>query len=172
MNRKLIVPLLVAVAGAGVIPGSASAASPARCTTTQLSAHLGTGGAAAGSQYVPVVWTNKSTHACTLNGYPGVSYVAPSNGHQVGAAATRNPQHPANTVTLKPGGHASALVQMTDYQNYPKSRCKATSVSGLRVYPPGSHSAEYVKFKVVRKACSTKVNQLSVMAVVKGKSGQ
>jgi hypothetical protein len=145
---------------------------PSRCTTAQLSAHLGAGDAAAGSVYQPIVWTNKSQTTCTLNGYPGVSYVAPGSGNQVGAAATRNPQHAASTATLEPGGHASVLVRMTNYQNYPKSSCKPTAVSGVRVYPPGSTSAEFVRFAQQRKACSTSVHQLSVEATVKGKTGQ
>ena len=61
---------------------------------------------------------------------------------------------------------------MANYQNYPKAKCQPTAVSGLRVYPPGSHSAEFVKFATQRKACSTRVHQLSVEATVKGKAGQ
>lgn len=175
MKARLMVPVLLTVASVGAVTLTAASAAPAaasRCTTAQLTAHFGTGGAAAGSQYLPIVWTNKSQHACTLFGYPGAAYVAPSSGNQVGAAATRNPQHSPTMVTVQPGRHASSLVQLTNYQNYPKSRCKPTSVSGLRVYPPGSRSAEFVKFQTMRKACSTQVHQLSVEAVVKGKTGQ
>jgi hypothetical protein len=172
MNKNAFMPLVIATVGIGIAPMSTASASPARCTTAQLKVHLGTGSGAAGSVYAPIVWTNKSTSACTLFGYPGVAYVAPSSGNQVGAAATRNPQHPATTVTVKPGGHASALLQMVDYQNYPKSNCKATPVSGIRVYPPGSRSAEFVAFIHSTKACSTNVHQLSVEATVKGASGQ
>ena len=171
MNRRVLVPVVLAVAATGLAPGSAGA-SPGHCTTAQLTAHLGASNGAAGSVYQPIVWTNKSQSACTLFGYPGVSYVAPVSGRQVGASATRNGQHAATTVTLKPGGHASALVQMANYQNYPKANCKATAVSGLRVYPPGSTRAEFVKFGQQRKACSTSVHQLSVQATVKGTTGQ
>lgn len=170
MKSKALVPVLLTVAAAGLAPVPA-AASPARCTTAMLSAHLGPSSGAAGSIYQPVIWTNKSQSACTLDGYPGVSYVAPGTGKQVGAAATRNPQHAASIVTIRPGGHASAVVQMANYQNYPSANCKATAVSGVRVYPPGSRSAEFVKFAQARKACSTNVHQLSVEATVKGKTG-
>lgn len=175
MNPKSLVPVLAVAAALGSAPLTAASAAPAaasRCTTAQLTAHLGTGSGAAGSDYAPVIWTNKSQATCTLFGYPGVAYVAPTSGNQVGAAATRNPQHSPTTVTIKPGGHASALVQMVDYQNYPKANCKAIAVSGLRVYPPGSTSAEFIKFGQQRKACSTSVHQLSVEATVKGSSGQ
>ena len=172
MKARVMVPIFLAAASAAVAPMPVAGASEPRCTTAHLSAHLGQAGGAAGSVYQPIVWTNKSHSACTLFGYPGVSYVAPSSGKQVGAAATHNTQHPPRTVTLQPGGHASALVQMADYQNYPKAKCQPTAVSGLRVYPPGSHSAEFVKFATQRKACSTRVHQLSVEATVKGKAGQ
>lgn len=172
MNKKAIVPLVIAMAGTGLAPMSSASASAARCTTAQLKVHLGSGSGAAGSVYAPIIWTNKSTSTCTLFGYPGVAYVAPSSGSQVGAAATRNPQHSPSTVTIKPGGHASALLQMANYQNYPKANCKAAAVSGLRVYPPGSHSAEFVAFATTRKACSTNVSQLHVEATVKGQTGQ
>lgn len=171
MNHRVVVPAFVALTAVGLVPVTASA-SPSRCTTAELTAHLGSSSGAAGSVYQPIIWTNKSQSACTLNGYPGAAYVAPNTGQQIGAAATRNPQHAPSTVTIQPGGHASALVQMADYQNYPKTRCKPTSVSGLRVYPPGSRSAEFVKFAQQHKACSTTVHQLSVEATVKGKSGQ
>lgn len=170
MNAKAFVPVVLAAAGIGLAPLPAGASTP-RCTTSDLSARLGTPGGAAGSIYVPVVWTNKSEMSCTLFGYPGVSYVAPHTGDQVGAAATRNPQHAPRTVLLRPGQHAAALVQMADYQNYPPANCRAETVSGLRVYPPGSHSAEYVPFAQNRKACSSGVHQLHVEAVVHGRTG-
>ena len=175
MNSKPLVPLLVAAAALSSAPLTAASAAPvatSRCTTAQLKAHLGAGSGAAGSVYAPIIWTNKSQATCTLFGYPGVAYVAPSSGNQVGAAATRNPQHSPTMVTIKPGGHASALVQIANYQNYPKANCKPSAVSGLRVYPPGSHSAEFVAFATTRKACSTNVSQLHVEATVKGRTGQ
>src|SRR3954447_11021190 len=139
--------------------------SPGRCTTGNLSAHLGAAGGAAGSTYEPLVFTNKGSATCTLDGYPGVSFVAPSSGKQVGAAASRNPQHPAALVTLAPGATASALLQIANEANYPASTCQPTDVSGLRVYPPGATTALYVAFKSPQKACSSNVNQLSVQAI-------
>src|SRR5205823_3859332 len=133
---------------------------------------LGTKGGAAGSVYAPIVFTNTSTSACTLDGYPGVSYVAPSNGQQVGTAATRNALHAASSVTLAADASASALVQMTNHANYPDASCKAAPVGGLRVYPPGSKTAAYVAFSSAQMACSSNVNQLTVAAVVAGTTGQ
>lgn len=150
----------------------AAATTASRCTVRQLSLRLGTAGHAAGSTYRPIVFTNTGTTACTLRGYPGVSYVAPRTAAQVGAAAFRDSAVPVQTVMLSPGGHAAALVQFVNYLNYPASTCVAKPVSGLRVYPPGSTSAAYIAFAHVTRACSTHVRQLSVRAVVKGSTGQ
>lgn len=150
----------------------ASDTATSRCTVSHLSLRLGRAGGAAGSTYQPIVFTNTGTASCTLSGYPGVSYVAPRSGAQVGAAATRDTGVAPHTVTLAPGGHAASLLQLVDYINYPASSCAAKPVSGLRVYPPGSKSAAYIAFAHNRKACSSHVQQLTVRAVVKGRSGQ
>ena len=150
----------------------AATGSPSRCTVSQLSLRLGTAGHAAGSTYQPIVFTNTGTTACTLRGYPGVSYVAPKSGAQVGAAATRDAAVAVRTITLAAGGHAAALLQLVNYLNYPATSCAAKAVSGLRVYPPGSKAAAYVAFAHSREACSSNVQQLSVRAVVRGRTGQ
>ncbi|HET7311158.1 MAG TPA: DUF4232 domain-containing protein [Mycobacteriales bacterium] len=150
----------------------AATTTPSRCTVGQLSLRLGTAGHAAGSTYQPIVFTNTGTTSCTLRGYPGVSYVALRTGAQVGAAATRDPAVTVRTVTLAPGGHAASLLQLVNYLNYPATTCAAKPVSGLRLYPPGSKSAAYLAFAHTREACSSTVRQLSVRAVVKGRSGQ
>lgn len=150
----------------------ASTTTPARCTVSHLSLRLGAAGHAAGSTYRPIIFTNKGTTSCALRGYPGVSYVAPSSGAQVGAAASRSAGVTVRTITLAAGAHASALLQLVNYTDYPASSCGARSVSGLRVYPPGSKAAAYVAFAHTMKACSSNVNQLSVRPVVKGRTGQ
>lgn len=153
-------------------PSATASTSPARCQTGDLSLHLGAQGGAAGSVYAPIVFTNTSSAACTLSGYPGVSYAAPNDGKQVGAAATRNTLHAASTVTLDAGASAAALLQMANHANYPAASCSAESVGGLRVYPPGSKTAAFVAFSSPQMACSSDVQQLSVAAVVSGTSGQ
>jgi len=159
-----------APAGNVAAAGSTSP-TPGRCTTGNLSVHLGAAGGAAGSTYEPLVFTNKGSATCTLDGYPGVAFVAPQTGKQVGAAASRNAQHTAISVSLAPGASASAMLQVANHANYPASSCQATSVSGLRVYPPGATTAAYVAFTHAQQACSTSVHQLSVEAVVAGPSG-
>ena len=73
---------------------------------------LSQGGAAAGSTYVPIDFTNTSGSACTMDGYPGVSFVRSPSGAQLGNPASRNPAAVPATVTLAPGGVAHAILQV------------------------------------------------------------
>lgn len=82
---------------------------------------------------------NTSTRACTLEGYPGVSYVDAS-GHQIGAAAQRDTSlgYGPRAVTLSSGASAIALFQVKTAVPQARPSCRSTSASGLRVYPPGN----------------------------------
>jgi len=143
----------------------AGGTSTSMCRTSGLSLRLGQPGYVAGSRYQPIVFTNTTKVTCTLTGYPGVSFVAPGTGRQVGAAAVRNAQHATTTVAIAPGRSASALLQIVNHANYPPADCKATTVSGLRVYPPGNTAAAYVPFGSTQTACSSQVEQLAVDTV-------
>ena len=156
---------------AGSAAKAATASDPGACATRQLSLRLGAAGHAAGSTYLPIVFTNTGSAACTMTGYPGVSFVAPSTGKQVGSAATRNRHLPSRAVPLQPAGHASALLQVANYLNFQPKQCAATAVSGLRVYPPGQTAAAYLPFSGNESACSSSVDQISVQAVVSGSTG-
>ena len=104
-------------------------------------------------QRVTVVLTNASASACTLQGWPGVSFVGDGNGTQLGrpAALDRGTEHP--TVTLAPGASAQAPLHYTDGQVYPDAECGLTPADGLRVYPPGSTASLFVAWP--QPACST-----------------
>ena len=83
----------------------------------------------------PLRFTNKSASPCVVHGFPGVSFVAGDDGHQVGAAAFRDGSKGA-AITLQPGQVAYAPVGFTQVRNFDAGDCKPTPVRGLRVYPP------------------------------------
>jgi hypothetical protein len=90
---------------------------------------------------------NIGSSSCTLYGFPGVSWVAGADGHQVGAPAQRVPGGGGSaelTVTLAPGALASAPLDMVDAAVIPPADCKPVPVRGLRVYPPGETAALYL----------------------------
>jgi hypothetical protein len=139
---------------------------PPGCATSALTASLGQGNAAAGSTYFPIEFSNTSGAACTLYGYPGVSFVTAS-GAQVGASATEDPVYPRRLVTLAAGGTAHAVVQITVAQNYPPSACSPVTVHRMKVYPPGQTSALYIAITTTGCAKSS-VTILSVQTVQPG----
>jgi Protein of unknown function (DUF4232) len=146
--------------------GTSQGASAAACATSVLSGSLGSAGAAAGTAFYSIEFTNTSSSACTLYGYPGVSFVTAS-GSQVGTPATESSAYPRQLVTLAPGATAHAELGVATAQNYPTSTCSPVSVSRLKVYPPGQTSAMFLAISTT--GCSnTAVSILSVQTVQPG----
>jgi hypothetical protein len=130
-------------------------------------------GAAAGSTYVPVDFTNTSGAACGMYGYPGLSFVTADGtaGQQIGAAAQRNPQFGDQPVRLAAGGVAHAWLQVVEAGNYPASACKPVTAHWLRVFAPGQTVASYVNHSF--DACSSaNAPLLTVMPVRAGRGVQ
>jgi len=152
------------------LTGCASSALKARVVTSQ-------GGAAAGSTYYPIDFTNISSAACTMFGYPGVSFVTGQGGSRLGRPATRNRAVAAALVRLAPGGVAHATIQVADAGNYTRSECKPVTGHWLKIFPPNQFAAIYAKFTT--EVCSAKLpepvgSQLGVYVVRPGagKAGQ
>jgi hypothetical protein len=130
----------LATGGAVFWSSAAQASSGLRtCTVSDLYLSMGQKGAAAGSLYWPIQFTNTSTTRCALRGYPGVSVLDTAH-RQIGPAATRTSES-YSTVTLSPGGSASAIARTT---NGPIGGPCLRTGSYLRVYPPASHTAVLV----------------------------
>jgi hypothetical protein len=143
----------------------------AACATSALHVAVPTsgGGAAAGSTYYPIQFSNSGSTPCTLYGYPGVSFVNAAGGSQVGAAATRDPTLPATLITLSPGQTVHATLQVVDAMNYPSSGCGLVTAHWLKIYPPNQTAPVYVSFTA--QTCSKPKTVLSVQTVQTGSSG-
>jgi hypothetical protein len=135
-------------ASAGASSSSATASGTPACTSADLKVSLGGGAGAGMSQnHIGLQLRNTGSSACTVYGYPGVSWVAGADGHQVGAAAQRQSNNSGSaeqTVTLAPGALASAPLDIVDAAVIPPSECKPVPVLGLRVYPPGETDALFL----------------------------
>jgi hypothetical protein len=143
-------------------PGAAGSGSPAAATTSpapgldglaecqsaslRVTVNTSQAGAAAGSTYYPVDFTNTSSSACGMYGYPGVSFVTAgsSAGTQIGAAAQENPAFGKLTVRLAPGGVAHAWLQVAAAGNFPSAACQPKTADWLKVFPPDQTVAIYV----------------------------
>jgi hypothetical protein len=141
-----------------------SAGGVANCGTAELRGSLGPAEGAAGSVIAPLVLTNVGTRTCELRGFPGVSYVAGDDGHQVGPAAAMSGQR-GGEVVLKPGAAAAAQLQMVNVANFDAAVCNPTPVRGLRVYPPGDTTSLYVERAGTGCAGTPPGNQLSVQTL-------
>jgi Protein of unknown function (DUF4232) len=144
-------------------------AGPGPCQSSALKVTLGRAGAAAGTAYYPIVFTNISGSACTLYGFPGVSFTGETYSVQVGPAASRNHSSPEHLVTLAPAGTASALIAVVDANNY-GGGCGQTTVSGILIYPPNLTASVGLPFNSMT-CVNAHYPVLSVDAVMPGSTG-
>jgi Protein of unknown function (DUF4232) len=152
--------------------GPVTPAPLAQCSSSALRISLGAAGGAAGSIYYPLEFTNVSGTACSLYGYPGVSFVSAPDGVELGGAAVRNPAAGPTLVTLAPGGIAHASVQVAVAQNYPASLCKPVTAHWLRVYPPNQFVPLYTSLTAM--TCTGRIpggSTLGIYVVRPGATG-
>jgi Protein of unknown function (DUF4232) len=135
-------------ASAGASSSGATTSGTPACTSADLKVSLGGGAGAGMSQnHIGLQLRNTGSSPCTVYGYPGVSWVAGTDGHQVGAAAQRQANNSGSaeqTVTLAAGALASAPLDIVDAAVIPPAECKPVPVLGLRVYPPGETAALFL----------------------------
>jgi hypothetical protein len=136
------------------------------CATRQLRATAAPGQGTAGSVYALIHFTNIGGAACTLYGYPGVSFGAGTPVAQVGLAASENPGTPRELVTLGAGGTASALLQITDAGNFSPGQCHRVTATWLKIYPPNQTAPIYLRY--TSPMCAGRVHILTVGAVRPG----
>lgn len=152
--------------GSGSSAGSGSASGD-RCAVSSLAGRIEAGsGGAAGSVIVHLVLENTGSTTCTVQGWPGVSFVGGGTGKQIGAAATQEKNAPHPTVTLAPGKTAVAPLKIVRAENYPSGGCSAKTPDGFRVYPPGSKQSLFVKDTDYKACASADASLLSVQAFV------
>jgi Protein of unknown function (DUF4232) len=122
----------------------------ATCAASGLKVKLdmAAAGAAAGSYYVPLEFTNITGHACQLAGYPAVALTSGVSGRQIGPQAAVDRSVRSAAVRLAPGGTAHAWLQVTDVANIPARRCHPATAAGMRVEAPGARGASYLAHRL------------------------
>ncbi|MBO9045913.1 DUF4232 domain-containing protein [Curtobacterium flaccumfaciens pv. flaccumfaciens] len=155
--------------GSGPSAGSGATGSSAgdRCAVSSLAGRIEAGsGGAAGSVIVHLVLENTGSTTCTVQGWPGVSFVGGGNGKQIGAPAVAEKSAPHPTVTLAPGKTAVAPLKIVRAENYSAGDCSPETPDGFRVYPPGSKQSLFVKDTDYQACASADASLLSVQAFV------
>lgn len=113
-----------------------------------------------------LVLTNTGATSCTLQGWPGVSFVGGGDGAQIGAAATQDQASAHPTVTLAPGQAAVAPLKIGQAGNYSSADCGPRTPDGFRVYPPGSKQSLFVRDTSYQACADSAATLLSVEALV------
>lgn len=170
--RRALSTLLAAgtlVAGAWVAlsaSGPSGAATP-RCRPSQMAISTGVSQGAAGTFYIPIVFTNEGA-ACALWGLPAVQPVTAAHA-PLGPAATNDSvgQAPVHHVV----GHGQSVASafgVADTANYPTSLCHARTAWGIEVRLDGFAGPRYVRLKI--SVCTSRAST-HVQLVVPGRTG-
>jgi hypothetical protein len=159
-------PSATVTPSASASPTAAVAAS--ECTTAQLRLSAGRGGAAAGTFYQSLVFTNISSATCSLRGYPGASYVD-SSGGQLGVPADRSEGERIRRVVLASGAKAHALLGIPETANFSKSDCQPRQAAGVRAYPPDQTASLVAKVKLT--VCTTNNGRSLIQPIRPGTRG-
>jgi Protein of unknown function (DUF4232) len=152
--RRVAATAAAAVAGLAIstaayaATSTGTAAAVPRCTASDLGVWVAflQGNGAVGTIYYPLEFTNLSTHACSLFGYPGVSATG-GDGDQLGSPAGWGGLAGAREVNLAPGATAHTILAYHDAAVYTSSGCDPVGTTAqLRVYPPDQYGATYAAF--------------------------
>jgi hypothetical protein len=135
---SVVSPAGAGAGGGGTVNGACEASS------LRVSIDARAAGAAAGSTYYPIDFTNGSDVRCRLDGYPD-AWFATSAGHRIGSAAVRDRDVTARPVALRPGATAHAWLQVTAAANYPAKTCRPVIAHWLRIRLPGGAAVSSVR---------------------------
>ncbi|WP_306210353.1 DUF4232 domain-containing protein [Actinoplanes sp. RD1] len=125
--------------------GSGSGGQTAGCKTADLKItdEGDEGGGSAGHHSEFLIFENITGKACSLEGYPGVSFVTGDNGEQVGKSFQRTPAD-SPLIMLTPGDRVHATIEIANPQAVDEKTCKPVQVRGYRIYPPDETAAAFV----------------------------
>jgi hypothetical protein len=138
----LLLPAMALAATAAPASPSRPASVP-QCKSSNLEIWLGLNGAgaAAGTTFYPLEFTNNGfhTHTCFVSGKPTV-YALNSKGQKVGPVLTGSAS--GSKITLKPGQTANAELGIVDAGII--AGCGQTTGAALEVTPPGASGAQLI----------------------------
>jgi hypothetical protein len=98
--------------------------------------------------YYPLKFTNVSSSACTMYGYPGVAFATSPGGTIIGAPAGRRTTSgiTPTLITLQPRGTARAVLGVSDVLVSNQCHQNQTPVNTVQVYPPDQYTALFAPF--------------------------
>jgi len=163
----LFVATTLAAAGCVLAMPTAALATPPACGNASLVVSASQDDSGMGHGSFVLRFRNKTTHACTLFGYPGLDALNASGGVMKHARRTLNgyaggTTHGLQTIRVAPGRYASASVEWHNFNFSTGGSCRF-SHSVAATPPNTSHT--------VQLARSVSVCGLLVHPTVSGRSG-
>lgn len=145
LSGSLAVATVVASVGVGTAATSGTAAkwashsrtALAPCMGADLKVTLGRSEGTAGTSYQRIHVANTGSQACTVSGYPRVSF-RNAAGRPVGLPSLHQnfTGVPIRVITIEPGRLAHTDVAIPDAFNFPRHACKPQDTRRLRFTPP------------------------------------
>jgi hypothetical protein len=139
-------PGSTAPATPGTSPASVPPTTPApttpvstRCRAGDLRLEVSESGASAGHRHALLLFTNTGAAPCTVEGYPGVSFLDATGG-QVGYPAQRL-ENPTAPIVLAPGEQAHAGLNVSNAYNFGEECGEPVHATAIRVFPPDETAA-------------------------------
>ncbi|HTX28650.1 MAG TPA: DUF4232 domain-containing protein [Streptosporangiaceae bacterium] len=111
-------------------------------------------------------FTNVSSRACRLYGYPEVSAYADA---QIGSAAVDDTAVRPQPVTLEPGATAHSVLRITGPASFQPTACGQVTVPELRVTLPDRARASFVPIRLA--ACSKKGQEFMSVQPIEPRPG-
>jgi len=130
-----------------------------------LQVKLGLSQGTSKTTYQVIVFTNRGTHNCFLNGSPGVNLGGGTPVAPIGLPAQANSPKSIR-ITVPPGKMANALLQITNASTYTAAKCGPVQAQYLIVYL--ANDTPPVKLPYGTTACSRAVKMLQISAVAFG----
>jgi hypothetical protein len=178
LTRVLLVASLV-IAGIAfdgfVATASASKTAVGVCSAKNLTERTGRTGAAAGTSYTNLVFTNHGATACSLSGIPRAQPVVGSKHTSVGPYASINRVSGRGGLVILPArkGVANVLYAMSTAQNYPRAKCIPRYANGVVITLRISTSVRLAAyFPMGKDLVCTKLQSTTVAGVAAGITGR
>jgi hypothetical protein len=143
----------VAVAGLATAATSATAQSLPACGNSALTVTRTFVDSGMGHSFMRLVYRNGTAHACTVTGYPGLDAID-AYGHVLAhAQRTPNGEH-VRTITIQPGGYASAGVEWENFNGATGGPCAFSASVNTIV----ANTSRVHRLRVSVSRCGLQVN--------------
>lgn len=153
--------------GTGVLTSGATTTAVPRCLSSQIRVSVGQSEGAAGTTFVPLVFTNEGA-ACALWGVPAIHAVTSSHAAVGPTARSLSGGEMAARHVLTKGHAVSVALGVVDTGNYPAADCHARPASGVEVRLGTFVHETYLPMKI--SVCTTRAS-LTTQLVVPGVTG-